>query len=926
MNLIILRPVFIVLLISFVVVSCSSETPEQQIEKARTLFDQRQYRSAVIELKKLLKNDEKNVTARKLLGNIYLELGDGLSSEKEFLKFISYGGSEAEVSMVLAQSLLLAGQHEKLVKKFTSDQFEEPEKKAAIASYLGEAYLGLRKYKQAKKSFEHALQFKPDYRAAELGLAWVLINKQDWKAAEGKLKNLTENYPDYRDAWTAQAGLYRLQQRLDEAIVSYKKAIEIDGDRVLGPKSYAIRVGLIQALLAVRNTKSAEVYINTIADAYPKLPLTFYYQGLLAYLKKDYELASNKFYDVTKSIPDYMPPYMLLGAIHYVNGNYEQANVSLTRYVRSVPSNIEARKLLAAVHVKLNQNEEAFDVLAPVLSSEMSDNRILGLLGEMAAKDTDGEQAIRTLMQAAKDNPDNAAIGNTLALAYIRNAKYDDALTSLHLLGESADTRSIILQVQAYLHKSDIVNARKLARSLYNQSIDSSTADTVNGIVEIIAGQPAEAGKLFKKAADASPGNITARFYLARLAVSNGHYKHARDYFMQILAVQETYVPAYIGLAQLEQQQGDSEQSLIWLKQAADLGKGDISPTLLLANYYIEKKDINNARLVLTASRIQFPVNEYRDMLEARVYQLVGDDEETTRYYKRLLIEYPDNSQVYIEFAAFLSKIKQTDMARSYLLQAIKIDPESLRLQSALSLVTLQQGNADQALKIAEKIQADDQGSSVGFILAGDIFMSKARYEDAKKSYQKALDRKSTRKILYKLLTAYNALGEKKESQRLIESWINDHPEDWVAMFDHANILLFAKEWEKAIEQYQSILKLSPNHVASLNNMAMAYLRIDQVKALQYAKQAYELDKSNPALQDTLGWVYLKTGNLKKALLLLEKAAASSSHPSIKFHLASAYANKGDKVMARELLETILESGQYFEERKEAETLLKRLS
>jgi len=847
-------------------------------------------------------------------------------SEKEFQKYINFGGNKTDVALELAQSMLLSRHYEKLVKNYGYDLFQEPEDKAAMATYLGKAYLALGKYEQARNNFEQALLFKRDYSAAELGLAFISISKQKWKVAETQLKNLTESYPEYRDAWAAQAGLYRSQNRLDEAIVSYKKAIEHDDPMVPGVKSFSIQIGLIQTLLANGNTEDAEEYINIISNIYPELPLTIYYQGLMAYLKKEYEQASIKLYDVTRLIPDYMPPYMLLGAIHYMNGNYEQANVLLKRYVRSVPSNTEARELLASVHVKLNQNKEAFDVLAPVLSSGISDERVLGLLGEIAARDNSGDQAIRTLMQAAKENPENAAIGNTLALAYIRNAKYDEALSSLRLLGESADTKSIVLQIQAYLHKSDLPNARKLARSLYDQSVDKSVADTVNGIVEIHAGQTNEASKFFKSAAKISSSNIMPRFHLARIALSNGRYEEARGYFEQVITIQDSYVPAYIGMAQLEQQQGNAEEALKWLKQAVAMGKDDISPTLILANYYITKKDANNANQVLMASQTQYPENENRDILIARTYQLSGVTDATIKYYKELLGKYPGSSQVYIEFAAFLSKIKQPDKARYYLTQAVKINPDSLRLQSALGLVTLQEGNVDQALEIAKKIQADDRDSSVGFVLAGDIYMSKSRYKEAKKNYLEAQKRKQTRKTLYKLFTVYNALGERSEGRLLVVSWLKAHPNDSAVRFNYANLMLSSKEWEKAISQYLIILKQSPDHVASLNNMALAYLQVDQEKALVYAKQAYELNKTSAALQDTLGWVYFKLGDQEKALLLLEKAISQSRHPSIQFHLASVYAGTGDRDKARKMLDTILKSDQYFEERKQAEELLKRLS
>ncbi|HED17033.1 MAG TPA: PEP-CTERM system TPR-repeat protein PrsT [Gammaproteobacteria bacterium] len=914
------------LLISSFIISCSSETPEQQIEKAGKYFQQKNYRTAVIELKRVISSDEKNIAARKLLGKIYLEVGDGLTSEKEFERYIQYGGNKNDIALDLARALLLSQQYEKLVYGYKAEQFEGAEQKAVITTYIGDAFIGLNNHQEAAQKYKQALVYKKDFPPAKLGFAGISVYERKWDIAASQLKKLTESHPEYRDAWILQAGLYRLQNKVDESIESYKKAIELDGPKIFNIKSYSIRVGLIQGLLVKKDIKGAEKYITAIAEAYPNYPYTMYYEGLLAYIKKDYELANNKLYEVTKLLPNLLPPYMLLGAIQYVNGNYEQSILSLTRYVDGVPGNLEARKLLAAVRVKLGQNEAALTILLPALSTGMSDNQVLALLGEIAARDSEGDQVTRTLKQAANKDPDNVALGNTLAVAYIRDARYEEALNSLEALGKAGNVRSVILQIQIYLHKSDISNARKLARSLYDLGLESYNADIVNGIVESVAGKSAEASRYFKNAIQASPDNIMARFYLARNELANGKFKESRKYFEEILIFQDTNVPAYMGLAQIEINSGNSDKALVWLKQAVASSKDDITPILILANYYIKKKDVDNAKRLLVSSQKQYPENAFRDMLMARVNQSSVDNETTIKYYKTLLDKYPNNSQMYIEFAVFLSRINQPEKAKRYLIQAIRIDPDSLRLQNALSLVQLQEGNVDQALEIARNMQTTGQDSTTGFNLAGDILMSQSRYKEAKSSYREALQRKPARKTLYKLYSAYYALGQKEDGLQLIESWLSEHPEDRDATFDYGNILLKEKRWDKAIVQYQSILEKSPGHLGSLNNIALAYMNVDLGQALKYAKQAYEQGKGNAALQDTLGWIYFKSGNTDKAFSLLKRAASQAEDPSIHYHLASVYADKGQVLKAKQMLETILGSDKFFEERKQAEELLKRLA
>ena len=79
----------------------------------------------------------------------------------------------------------------------------------------------LKKYQEAEAQYNQALGIRKDYLPAILGLAWVAIGRQDLEGAESQLKALTASHPHYQDAWSALAGLYRMQNRLDDSIAAY---------------------------------------------------------------------------------------------------------------------------------------------------------------------------------------------------------------------------------------------------------------------------------------------------------------------------------------------------------------------------------------------------------------------------------------------------------------------------------------------------------------------------------------------------------------------------------------------------------------------------------------------------------------------------------------------------------------------------------
>ena len=110
--------------------------------------------------------------------------------------------------------------------------------------------------------------------------------------------------------------------------------------------------------------------------------------------------------------------------------------------------------------------------------------------------------------------------------------------------------------------------------------------------------------------------------------------------------------------------------------------------------------------------------------------------------------------------------------------------------------------------------------------------------------------------------------------------------------------LLEMQEPLRALDTLETHRALSrkPN-TSTLNLMAftMAEGRIRLDEALRAAQKAALLEPLNPAIIDTLGWVYFQQGQLKKAQRHLERAhALEPQEIEIAWHLATLYVEKND--------------------------------
>ena len=113
-----------------------------------------------------------------------------------------------------------------------------------------------------------------------------------------------------------------------------------------------------------------------------------------------------------------------------------------------------------------------------------------------------------------------------------------------------------------------------------------------------------------------------------------------------------------------------------------------------------------------------------------------------------------------------------------------------------------------------------------------------------------------------------------------------------------------------ALQDLKTIVKHEPNNVQALN--ALGYTLADRTKrykeALKYIEAAYKLNSTDPAIIDSLGWVYYRMGNHEKALQYLQQAFALLKDPEIGAHLGEVLWVMGKQQQARKVWDEALQT------------------
>jgi Flp pilus assembly protein TadD len=141
-----------------------------------------------------------------------------------------------------------------------------------------------------------------------------------------------------------------------------------------------------------------------------------------------------------------------------------------------------------------------------------------------------------------------------------------------------------------------------------------------------------------------------------------------------------------------------------------------------------------------------------------------------------------------------------------------------------------------------------------------------------------------------------------------------------------AGLILEAQgKQDEARKRYERLVEADPRAAVASNNLAWLYAsRGEQLdRALQLAQAAKAELPDNPAVNDTLAYVYIKKQLPSLAIPLLRLAVSKEpGNPAFYFHLGLAQAQTGDKAAARQALEQALKLKADFKGADEARKLL----
>ncbi|MES9970503.1 MAG: XrtA/PEP-CTERM system TPR-repeat protein PrsT [Candidatus Thiodiazotropha sp.] len=906
--------------------ACSVGKDEgEALLSAQTSFANGSYSKAIIELKQILQDNSGNSEARQLLARCYLKKGDGFSAEKEITTVINDRSPTSAEQLILLSSWDLQGKYEKIVKVYEEDGLNDIEP-MQVWEVVSHAYINEKKLEQGTALARKMLETDQSSTAALRSLANAAsIRNDNAEAAEYLQRAMEIDKEDYK-VWRDLAAVHVQLEDHAKAVELLQGALSLINENDPDQDSYLIRVNLIHLFFHLNRLDESEQFVRDLEARHKKNPYVDYLAGLYSYLIKDYEGAVTKLTRAYSAMPNHLPTVLLLGALHYFENNLEQANILLTRYVNQVPTHLQARKLLGEIKLKLDKPKE---VLALLESGgvETDDEQILTMIGLAASQSGEYSRGIEFLKKAADANPADTRIREELARLYINHGSVDEAITELkdEWVGES--TKRDALLILSYIRKQDFDSARKLSDQILARDDRRAEDLYLRAMIELYSGSRNAARRYFTDAVNTNSELISAQLALARMDLEDGRLIAGGDRLNLVLAREPKNVNAMMLLAQISERSGAQKEALAWLEKAVELGENAWQPRLVLARYYLRRKETEKAAAYLDHETLRKSSNPAIISMLAMIDEQTGNYKQAETNIKKLLDTSPQTEVAYLQLANLQTKRGDVQAARATLQKLDKVLPKSLKGKLLRYKLEMREKNFKQVEAVLDQLINDAETKYIGVTLQGSYYEAKGDLDQAIKGLESHVAPETPFMLIQRLSELYVKRGTPNDAIALLTNWKKAHQDHQQAQLALAIIYQTTGKANAAVKIYNDLLEANPRNIVALNNSALLNFDRNPQLALDRAKRAYEISgNASLSVVDTYAWLTHKMGDTATALQILAPIMDKASDPSILYHYAVMLAESDKANQAHEVLVKITQDHIDFPESEAAKKLLSEIS
>ena len=702
-----------------------------------------------------------------------------------------------------------------------------------------------------QKAFENGNQYFNDKKYAEAIVEYRNAIRRDARFGEARAK-LAEAYEHTGNARAAFTEQIRAADLL--------------------PQNTAVQLKAVTYLLVAGRFQDAKTRVQKVLDRDPKNVEALILLGNALAGLKDVDGAVTQVEQALALEPSNTRGLTNLAALKFAQGDKEQSRAAFEKAVQLDPKSVPARLALANFQWGTGDRaaaEQTFKAAVALDPKNGLANRALAAYYIESGRAAEAETYVKAL---ADSGGQAAKVG--LADYYINVRRLDDAARVLKPLAEG--TRPLLAAqvrlAQIAYAQGHHPEAHAELDKVLKRDATNPTALLLNARWFMAERKMQDALKQATAAVAAAPESAEAHYLLGTVQAGLGDADSSSKSFTEVLRINPRAAQAQLQLSRLQLARGDAAAAVLLAQQAVQNAPKYPLARLALARGLVVQRQTSRAATEIAT----------------------------------LLKDYPNAAPVHAVSGALKASTKDYRGARAEYSRAAELDPSSLEALNGLTLLDLAEKNVTDARARVDKRLAAQPNNPDVLALAGRVYLAVKDPARSEQVFRHLIEVEPSNTRGYTLLGQLYLLQNKLDAAKgEFDQRARLNPKDVAARTMLAMILEAQKNVPEAKKKYEEVLAIDTRAAVAANNLAYLYANTGENldRALNLAQTAVEQMPDNPAVQDTLGWVYYKKQLPDLAIRAFGQSIAKDpSNAVYHYHLGLAYVRQGNISGARESL------------------------
>ena len=344
--------------IALAISACGEQVSvESHLENAKGYLNENKINESTIELKNAIQADTQNAEARFLLGQIYLNLGDGLGAVKELERAHSLKYPNNKVLPLLARAYILTESDSDVLALSTAAKELAAEERSQYLAYQTLAALRSEQPELAKQSAELAQSIAQQNLYSMLASAYLQLSENKYEEVNTLISRILTINAKQVDALMLQGQVAMVTKEYQLAVDSFKQYMELQ------PRFSMVQLLLANALLKAGHDEEAEQHADAILAKINNQPFANYIKAMVRFQAKDFAKASEYAEAALSADFNQFNLKLVAGASAFYLKNWQQSYHHLSAIIKYLPNDHQARRMLAVTQLELGLIDEISDTI-----------------------------------------------------------------------------------------------------------------------------------------------------------------------------------------------------------------------------------------------------------------------------------------------------------------------------------------------------------------------------------------------------------------------------------------------------------------------------------------------------------------------------------------------------------------------------------